>query len=84
MSDKASGSAWLRVSNRSAALQTVILEPWANEYPLAPGHSLEILVEGDLREATELEVRDGGDVLVIYAPGAGSMLRAFKDGRELP
>ena len=86
MSTQATGSARLRISTRSGAPQTLILEPWANEYPLAAGKAYEVLVEGDLREATEIEVRDDGAerVIVIYAPGAGSMLRIFEDGRELP
>jgi hypothetical protein len=59
----------------------VVLEPWANEYPLSPGEALDVEEEGGAT-GERLELTVEGDHLVLWAR-SDSLLRAFRDGVEL-
>jgi hypothetical protein len=72
----------LRLTNRLKSHRTVVLEPWTGEYRLGAGESLDIVVEGSPRTPVEIELDE--DRIIVYAFGTvGSMLTAFRDGKEL-
>src|SRR5688572_18558520 len=70
------------VHNRRDVEFTVVLEPWANEYPVRPGGTLEI-VEEDGEPGAILEIGIESTFVVFYAR-QGSILRAYDGGEELP
>jgi hypothetical protein len=61
---------------------TLVLEPWASEYEIPPRESLEI-VEEAADSAGSLEIQVEARHVVFYARSR-SILRAFRDGIELP
>ena len=72
----------LRIHNTRETPITIVLEPWASEYLLAPGATLDIVERGGGSEdLLELQCEDGH--LVLYAR-AGTTLTAVQDGVELP
>jgi hypothetical protein len=72
----------ISVRNKRTAKFIVVLEPWGSEYALEPGESLEVEEEGGEPGANlELELEDSR--LVFYARSQ-SILRAYRDGEELP
>lgn len=85
MTDSKSGTRVRRtftVRNRRDADLAVVLEPWASEYVLRPNEMLEI-VEETQEPGTKLEIEVEATHLVFYA-STGSILRAYRDGEELP
>jgi hypothetical protein len=70
-----------RIANRRSEALTLVLEPWANEYPLPPGDEVEILEEGPI-SGDPLEVHFEATHVVVYAR-MGTFLRIFRDGLEL-
>ena len=73
----------LRVANRHATAQTLVIEPWADELTLAPGQTVTITSEGELSSALEIEVEPGR--LTFYAfDSAGAMARVHdSEGKQL-
>ncbi len=71
----------LRIANRRSEALTLILEPWANEYPLSPGDEVEIHEEGILSDDA-LEVHFEAMHIVVYAR-VGTFLRLFRNGLEV-
>lgn len=85
MSDDAPSPAqvrWTAIRNDRDETLTVVLEPWAVEYPLSAGETLEVAEEGG-DPAERLEVYIKPSRIVLYAR-TDSVLRAFQNGRELP
>jgi hypothetical protein len=61
---------------------TLVLEPWANEYEIPPGESVEIVEEAaESAESLEIQVEAGH---IVFFARSRSILRAFRDGAELP
>lgn len=59
----------------------LIVEPWAEEYLLEPGQSVEVIGEGGGADGVfEVEYFDGG--LIVYG-WEGSVLSIFKNGVEV-
>ncbi len=72
----------LRIQNTRESALTVVLEPWANEYPLAPGAAFDIVETG--AESTDLlEIHVEEAHLVLHAR-TGTTLAVVQDGVELP
>lgn len=73
---------WVAIRNDRDQALTVVLEPWAVEYPLLAGETIEIAEDGgDPRERLEIHIESSS--IVLYAR-SDSLLRAFQNGRELP
>lgn len=70
------------VRNQRSAKLTLVLEPWANEYEIAPDESIRIVEEGD-ESAMDLEIHLEESHIVFFAR-PGSTLTAIRDGEELP
>jgi hypothetical protein len=52
------------VSNRLRTPLTLVLEPWAEETKVGPGHRVSVAFKGPQGGRIEVEVK--GDVLVVY------------------
>lgn len=70
-----------RIINERDEPVTVVLEPWANEYPLAPGDRIEVVETGP-DSAESLEICLEAAHVMVYAR-SGTILRALRDGQEL-
>lgn len=68
----------ITVENTAARPLTFVLEPWANEHPIAPGERFIVEAEGPAGEEAQLYVEQSEDYLVVWAwPGADArVLRA--------
>ena len=72
----------IRIQNGTSGSLTVVVEPSANEYALAPGTHIELAEEGGRPgNVLEVEVRDRS-VAVYGRPGA--KITVHRDGVELP
>lgn len=72
---------WTVIRNDREETLTLVLEPWAVEYPLATGEAIDVAEEGgDPEERLEIYVK--ASRLVLYAR-TDSVLRAFQNGQEL-
>jgi hypothetical protein len=61
---------------------TLVLEPWATEYEILPRETLEVVEEAE--ESTEsLEIQVESEY-IVFSARSKSILRAFRDGVELP
>lgn len=59
----------------------LIVEPWAEEYLLEPGQSVDVIGKGGVAEGVfEVEYFDGG--LIVYG-WEGSVLSVFNNGVEV-
>jgi hypothetical protein len=67
-------------ANRTATRLLIILEPWAEQYWLAPGDQIEI--KAHRRSAGHLELEVTKAALIVYG-WAGSTVRILRDGVEL-
>ena len=65
------------ITNKSDGPLTVWLEPWAQDYALAPGQKLEVI--GSSTQDGCFEVSDHGNKVGIYC-WAGSSVKVFRDG----
>ena len=72
----------LRFVNKINRRQTVVLEPWTGEYRLAPGTSLDIVVEGQPVSPLGIEI-DNDWITVTAFESAGAELIAYRNGIEL-
>lgn len=71
----------LRLSNRTGRAMTLVVEPWATEYPFPSPARLDVVeTGGSAEEAIEVEVET--DRVTVYARTAGTM-SVFQDGVEL-
>jgi hypothetical protein len=72
----------IKIENTTSSTMTIRLEPWGNEYNLAPGEAFNV-VERGANPVGELEIHleDGG--LVFYGR-VGSVLCVVVDGNEVP
>lgn len=68
-------------SNGTSAPLLLIIEPWAEEYWIAPHSSVDVIAEGD-DEAGTLEMEHVEQGIVIYA-WQGSIISVIKDGTPL-
>ena len=71
-----------RVKNASGSILTIILEPWANEYTVQPGDELEVVERGG--DPVEQIGVQAEDAKLIFFARTGSIMSAWRDGRELP
>jgi hypothetical protein len=67
--------------NSTGTKVRITLEPWADQYLIQAGQSVEIRVEGD-PTVGELELEQDAHGLVIYGY-TGSIVQIFCDGVEL-
>jgi hypothetical protein len=56
----------VQVTNTSSHTKELILEPWASEYPIAPGETLIVEAEGPAAYAI-LEIDEDEQYLTVYA-----------------
>lgn len=71
-----------RIQNTRETAITVVLEPWANEYYLAPGAAFDIVeTGGESNDLLELHLENGH--LVLHAR-TGTTLAVTQNGVELP
>jgi hypothetical protein len=67
----------LQLSNARAIPLTVVLEPWGDEYPLAPGATFDIHAHGPA--GGTLQVESGNTYIAVYA-WPGSVVSLFHNG----
>lgn len=72
----------IAVSNRRDTEIVIVLEPWATEYAVQPDDTLEVKEEGGDPDTT-LEIAVETSHVVFYARPK-SVLRAYRNGEELP
>ncbi|HZS92977.1 MAG TPA: hypothetical protein VFE42_36495 [Chloroflexota bacterium] len=70
----------VRVSNARTVDMPFYLEPWGEEYTLAPGAVIEVLAEGPPGASLEVELAD--DHITVYG-WPGSVVTLYQDGAEL-
>ena len=70
----------LRVCNSHSIALTFSLEPWGEQYKLAPEETFEIVARGP--EGDSLEVEFADDQIILYG-WPGSVVRLFHKGTEL-
>lgn len=70
----------IRVHNTRAVAMPFYLEPWGEEYVLAPGAAIEIVAEGPAGDALEVELAD--DHITVYG-WPGSVVTLFQQGTEV-
>jgi hypothetical protein len=61
-------SVTIKVTNRLRESRALVIEPWLNEFLLAPGKSLDVMVTGDPNWPLEVEIED--DRFVVYGFGS--------------
>jgi hypothetical protein len=72
----------LRVRNERDNTLTLVLEPWAGEYSIAPQEELDVVEEGGVSSEI-LEIRVEASRIVFFGRSE-STLRVLRDGVELP
>ena len=70
----------LRVSNARSVPLTLYLEPWGEQYTMAPEATFTAVAKGP--EGDTLEVEWADDHIVLYG-WPGSMVTLFHDGKEV-
>ena len=71
----------LRLSNRTGRALTLVVEPWATEYPFPHSATVDVVERsGSAEEAIEVELE--ADRVTVYARTAGTM-SVFQNGVEL-
>lgn len=65
------------LTNATAAEQTVVVEPWADEYALQAGETFDVL--GQAPRAGTLEVEFGGNRIVVWG-WEGSVVNLYREG----
>jgi hypothetical protein len=70
----------VKVSNGRNVDIPFCLEPWGEEYMLAPGAVIEVVAEGPAGETLEVELAE--DHITVYG-WPGSLVTLFQDGTEL-
>ena len=70
----------LRVCNSRSIVLTFSLEPWGEQYRLAPEETFEIVARGP--EGDSLEVAFADDQIILYG-WPGSVVTLFHKGTEL-
>lgn len=77
----ASMTVTVRVTNKRKVGQTLVVEPWATEYALAPGQALDVAVRGDPQYPLEIDFED--ERILLYAfDSAGASVAVFDHGVE--
>jgi len=71
------------VENTTARTLTFVLEPWANEYPMAPNQRFIIEGEGPAHHADFHVEEVRGDYLFVYAWDGSDARILYEDGRVL-
>jgi hypothetical protein len=70
----------LRVCNSRSIALIFSLEPWGEQYRLAPDETFEIVARGPERDSLEVEFAD--DQIIVYG-WPGSVVTLFHKGTEL-
>lgn len=70
----------LRVTNRRETELTFYLEPWGEQFIMAPGATFHVVAKGP--DGDSLEVEYGDNYVSLYG-WIGSVVSVFKDGIEL-
>jgi hypothetical protein len=70
----------LRISNSRSIPLTLYLEPWGEQYTMAPESTYTVVSRGPEGDALEVECTD--DHIVLYG-WPGSVVTLFHDGKEL-
>lgn len=71
------------ITNSAAASLVIFLEPWGEEYWLAPGDAVELRVEQVAAHPLEWDFGDGRLVISSFA-NADHSLELWKDGSKIP
>lgn len=70
----------LRICNSRSVALTFCLEPWGEQYPMAPEGIFEVVARGPKGDSLEVEFAD--DQIVLYG-WPGSIVAVFHEGIEL-
>ncbi len=70
----------LRVCNSRPVTLTFCLEPWGEQYPIAPEAIFEVVAKGPKGDSLEVEFAD--DHIVLYG-WPGSIVTVFHEGKAL-
>lgn len=70
----------VRLRNARAVELPLYLEPWGEEYALAPNAALDIVAEGPAGDSLEVEL--GADHITVYG-WSGSVVTLFQEGIEI-
>jgi hypothetical protein len=71
------------ITNATRGTLRIYLEPWGEEYSIAPGERVELLVERPEVHQVEWDVGEGVLVISSLAP-SDALLTIRKDGVQLP
>lgn len=72
---------WIKLSNASQEHTVVFtLEPWAEQYPMAPGTQFDVVAEGPPGDFIEIEWTE--DRITVFG-WTGSVAAVYENGREL-
>jgi hypothetical protein len=70
----------LRIQNSHPKSVIFCIEPWAEELPMDPGTTYEIVVEGPQGDSMQVECAD--ERITVYG-WTGSVASAFHEGKEV-
>jgi hypothetical protein len=62
----------VKITNREAGPLKFVLEPWADEYVVAPGEAVDILITSDTAPELEWELAPDGNIFAVLNPAGAS------------
>jgi hypothetical protein len=71
-----------RITNATGGSLRIYLEPWGDEYDLAPGEHAELLIESPAEHPVEWDVREGSLVISSLATSDASLTLRKDEGGE--
>ncbi len=72
----------LRITNDRPDEIKVVLEPWANEYTLAPGDSVDFVAQGELPADAFFQVDESIYGTIVYAEWENPLVGVFNAAGE--
>jgi hypothetical protein len=72
----------LRLTNSREVQQTLLLEPWGEEYEIPPHATFEVKASFLETDRMEIELERRDDDIILHG-GFGTMIRLFHMGEEL-
>jgi len=73
----------IRIANRTARTQSLVLEPWAHELNLGPGQVYTVIAEGDPSYPMAIDFSEGTITVHCFDSAGAVMSVIAEDGRRL-